>query len=212
MPQIVHKRNQVRREYFHRAPRYGHTPMLSPSGKVIRRERCRTTVRDVYGILATVPKPRVTVIEEGPLADWLFRALGERGEMLVVCDPRRNHLVAKDSDKDDAIDAEKLGQLYRGGYIKPVHHSDSFDRVVFKRRIGLYHDRVRNRTRQANRLMAQCRQLGVFLHEHNFADADGWSACRKRLPAHKLIRNDLNLLWEGYDTLPNKFSCAFGAC
>lgn len=181
--------------------------MLSPSGKVIRRERCPTTVRDLYGILATIPKPRVTVIEEGPLADWLFRELGERGEELVVCDPRRNHLIAKDSDKDDAIDAEKLGQLYRGGFIKPVHHSESLDRVVFKRRVALYHDRVRNRTRQANRLMAQCRQLGVFLREHNFADADGWSACRKRLPTRKTIRNDLDLLWKGYRSAAKQVIC-----
>ncbi|MEK7711326.1 MAG: hypothetical protein AAB341_05460 [Planctomycetota bacterium] len=41
---------------------------------------------------------------------------------MAVCDPRRNHLIAKDSDKDDSIDVEKLAQLYHGGYIKRVHH------------------------------------------------------------------------------------------
>ena len=181
--------------------------MVSPSGRVIRRERCATTIRDLYGILATVRKPRVTVIEEGPLADWLLRGLGERGETVIVCDPRRNHLIAKDSDKDDAIDAEKLGQLYRGGFVKEIHHSASFDRVVFKRRVGLYHDRVRNRIRQANRLMAQSRQLGVFIHEREFATADDWAACRDRLPPHKMIRNDLDLLWQGYALAAEQVAC-----
>ncbi len=181
--------------------------MLSPGGKLIRRERCPTTIRDLYGILATVRQPRVTVIEEGPLADWLLRGLGERGETVIVCDPRRNHLIAKDSDKDDAIDAEKLGQLYRGGFIKEVHHSESFDRMVFKRRLGLYHDRVRNRVRHANRLMAQCRQLGVFIRERDFASADGWLACQDRLPAHKMIRIDLDLFWDGYTMAAKQVAC-----
>jgi hypothetical protein len=51
---------------------------------------------------------------------------------LVVCEPRRNPLIAKDSDKDDPIDAEKLAQLYRGGYLKPVHHPESLDRANFR--------------------------------------------------------------------------------
>lgn len=99
------------------------------------------------------PTSGVVVIEEGPLADGLNRGLGDRGETVVVCDPRRNHLIAKDSDKDDAIDAEKLARLARGGFIKVVHHTESFDRVAFKRRVALYHDQVRHRVREANRLI-----------------------------------------------------------
>ncbi len=144
------------------------------------------------------PTSGVVVIEEGPLADWLNRGLGDRGETVVVCDPRRNHLIAKDSDKDDAIDAEKLARLARGGFIKAVHHAESFDRVAFKRRVALYHDQVRHRVREANRFMAQCRQLGVFLHERHFADVDRWRECQDRLPNHNVGRRDLNLLWQGY--------------
>lgn len=171
---------------------------ISPGGRVVRRNRCSTTIRALVQAVSEVRRPRVMVIEEGPLADWLYRGLGERGETVVVCDPRRNHLIAKDSDKDDAIDAEKLARLARGGFIKTVHHTESFDRVAFKRRVGLYHDQVGHRVREANRLMAQCRQLGVFLHERNFADVNGWRKCRDRLPHHKVVRADLNLLWRGY--------------
>ena len=171
---------------------------ISPGGRLVRRDRCSTTIQALVQAVAEVRRPRVVVIEEGPLADWLYRGLGERGETVVVCDPRRNHLIAKDSDKDDAIDAEKLARLTRGGFIKVVHHTESFDRVAFKRRVALYHDQVRHRVREANRLMAQCRQLGVFLQERHFADADRWRECQDRLPNHNVVRADLNLLWQGY--------------
>jgi transposase len=46
--------------------------------------------------------------------------------------------------------------------------------------------------------MAQCRQLGVFVHERAFADADRWRACRDRLPDHQVVRADVNLVWQGY--------------
>lgn len=44
-------------------------------------------------------------------------------------------LIAKDSDENDANDAEKLIRLSRGGFTKAVHHAESFDRMVFTRRI-----------------------------------------------------------------------------
>jgi len=172
--------------------------VFSPSGRLIGRERCPTTIPELLGVLSAVRKPHTTVIEEGPLADWLFRGLGDRGETVVVCDPRRNHLIAKDSDKDDAIDAEKLGRLYQGGYVKPVHHGLSHERARFKRRVALYHDRVRHRVGEANRLMARCRGHGVFLQERAFADEAGWRTCRAQLPADKMTRSDLDLLWRGY--------------
>ena len=171
---------------------------ISPGGRLVRRDRCPTTISALVEAIAEVRRPRVVVIEEGPLADWLYRGLSERGETVVVCDPRRNHLIAKDSDKDDAIDAEKLARLSRGGFIKVVHHAESFDRMVFKRRVALYHDQVRHRVREANRLMAQCRQLGVFVHERDFECADRWRECRDRLPNHPVVRADLDLLWQGH--------------
>jgi transposase len=172
--------------------------VVSPGGRLVRRDRCPTTIKALVHAVAEVRRPRVIVVEEGPLADWLYRGLGERGEQVLVCDPRRNHLIAKDSDKDDAIDAEKLARLARGGFLKTIHHAESFDRVAFKRRVALYHDQVAHRVREANRFMAQCRQLGVFVRERDFADADAWGACRDRLPNHKVVRADLNLLWQGY--------------
>lgn len=173
-------------------------------GQLYRRARCPTTIPDLRELLATVPHPREVVLEEGPLGDWLWRNLAAQVDKITLCDPRRNRLIAKDSDKDDRLDAEKLAQLYRGGYIKAVHHPESFDRMVFKRHVTLYHDRVRQRVRHANLIMAVLRQYGLFVRESAFrtvTDTEGRRELLQRLPAHPLLRADLRGLWQGYDAL-----------
>jgi transposase len=95
------------------------------------------------------------------MADWLYRNLKDSVDELVVCDPRRNKLIACDGDKDDPIDAGKLAQLHRGGYLRAVHHSDSVERVLLKQWVGLYHDRVRDAVRQVNKIRARCRMHGL---------------------------------------------------
>ena len=57
------------------------------------------------------------------------------------------------------------------GYVKPVPHPDSFDRVIFKRHGDLYPDRVRHRVRQANRIVAELRHDGVVVSACAFARA-----------------------------------------
>lgn len=176
--------------------------VLTPGGRLTRRGRCPTTIRDLRAKVLQVRGRREIVLEEGPLADWIARGLAPVAERVTVCDPRRNHLIAKDSDKDDPIDAEKLPRLYRGGYVKAVHHPETFDRVVFKRHVGLYHDAVRERVRRANRMIAELRQYGVFVKESAFAELAEIEARRRlweRLPSHPLVRADVGRLWELYD-------------
>lgn len=173
--------------------------VMAVSGRVSKRARLATTVPDLSRFIESVAGSRDLVIEEGPLADWLYRNLSFQVEQMVVCDPRRNHLIAKDGDKDDPIDAEKLGHLYRGGYVKAVHHPSSLDRSAFKEQVGLYHDRVRNRVRQANRIMGQLRRHGVFVRESAFADGGHRKSLLERLPKHAVVRANLQMLLRGYD-------------
>jgi len=88
-------------------------------------------------------------VEEGPLAGWLYRNLKDHVDTMVVCDPRRNHLITGGGDKDDRIDAAKLAALLRGGYVHEVYHSADEQRVSLKHWVALYHDRVKDATRPA---------------------------------------------------------------
>jgi transposase len=173
--------------------------VVSQTGQVTKRQRCATTIPELVAALEAVPRFRHVVFEEGPLADWLWRNLAGHADEVIVCDPRRNHLIAKDSDKDDAIDAEKLGQLLRGGYLKAVHHAESLERAVFKQHIALYHDGVRQRVRSANRIGALLRRHGLFVAERDFQEAEQRRKLLERLPPSRLLRRDVQLLWHGYD-------------
>lgn len=174
--------------------------VISQSGRSICRERCKTAIPELAAVLDRIPRRRKVAIEEGPLADWLFRNLQTHADEFVICDPRRNSLIARDSDKSDPIDADKLAQLYRGGYIRTVHHTDSMERSVFKQRVGLYHDRVRNRVRQANRIVSQFARHGVLLTERGFSTLDERVLALQQLPRHRAASEDILLLLQGYDS------------
>src|ERR1700730_12867342 len=62
--------------------------------------------------------------EEGTWAAWLYDLLKPHVTKLVVCDPRRNALL-QDGNKSDKIDARKLADLLRGGYLRPVYHGEN---------------------------------------------------------------------------------------
>jgi transposase len=173
--------------------------VVNSAGGLTRRQRCSTTIPALLAALAAIRRPRHLTFEEGPMAGWLYRNLQDSVDELVVCDARRNHLVAKDSDKDDPIDAEKLAQLLRGGYLKSVHQSGSLDRAIFKQHVGLYHDCVRDRVRIANMTLAQFRRFGVFASTPDLVDVEQRPALLERLPHKRLLRADVRLLCEAFD-------------
>lgn len=174
---------------------------LSPRGKVVKREHCETTIPALVATLEGIRRPRVLTFEEGPLADWLARNLRPHVDRLMVCEPRRNALIAKDGDKDDPIDTERLAQLLRGGYLKEVHQAESLDRALLKQHVSFYHDRVRERVRQGHQLVAVLRRHGVFTSIAEVMDAEERARLWKKLPSRKVLRNDLELVLRVYELL-----------
>ncbi len=172
---------------------------LSQGGRLTTRWKGPTTIPALTEAIEGIPRPRALTFEEGPLADWLYRNLSSHVDKIIVAHPRRNALIAKDSDKDDPIDAEKLAQLLRGGYLKAVHHPDSLDRAIFKQHVGLYHQQVWQRVRQANHVMAYLRRWGLFVKEAAFAGEEGRKDLRKLLPKNPILQEDLLSLFASYD-------------
>jgi hypothetical protein len=81
---------------------------VTESGREKNSWRLATTIPALSEAIRSVPAPRLLVIEEGPLADWLVRELSGEADQVVVADPYRNALIAKEGDKDDPIDWRKL--------------------------------------------------------------------------------------------------------
>ncbi len=175
--------------------------VLNPAGKVVQRDRCDTTIPALVKVLDRVPRPCSVVIEEGPMASWLWRNLHAEVNAMAVSEPRRNRLIAKEGDKDDDLDAEKLALLYRGGFIKEVHQVASLEQAVFKQRVALYHHRVRQRVREAHRITHLFRQHGIVIREKAYVATEDRPALLQRLPANEALPELVQQMWISYDAL-----------
>ena len=78
----------------------------------------------------------------------------------MITDPKQNHWIGSSGQKDDSIDALKLAQLARGGYIKEIHHPVE-QRRRFRELMIAYHDTARSGTRIKNKIKAKFRQNGI---------------------------------------------------
>ena len=161
-----------------------------------------TAIPALREVIGSVRRPRHMVFEEGPLASWLYRNLKGDADTVTVCDPRKNALIAKDGDKNDPIDANKLADLFIGGYTRSVHHADEVDRDVFKQLVGAYHERVEHRVSEANKVIGALRRWGVVVRERAFAQKADRAELLARLPQGPELepaRLNLRMMWEGYD-------------
>jgi transposase len=168
-----------------------------------RKWSVKTGIPAIVEVIEQVKGPKELVIEEGPLADWLLRNLKGHVDQAQACNPRRNALIAKEGDKDDPIDANKLADLYLGGFTRPVHHAQSAARQAARQAVGLYHERVRHRVRCANKVMALLKRQGIMAKEKDFqkkkqreALLAGWLAGE---PWQRQYAGHVELLWKCYD-------------
>ncbi len=168
-------------------------------GKIVVRDRVPTDIRSLNSFLGSISGKKVMVIEEGPMAGWLYRNLRAKVDRFVVCDPRRNKLISCDGDKDDAIDAGDLAMLLRGGYLREVYHTDDEGRLALKEIVALYHDRVRDAVRQINKLRGYCRCHGITIPPRVLENPSLRGLWLEDLkPA---VARQLSIMWIGLDTV-----------
>jgi transposase len=161
-----------------------------------------TTIPEITAVLEQVRGPREVVLEEGPLAGWLMRGLRAYADQVTACDGRKNALIAKDGDKDDPLDAGKLADLYLGGYTRAVYHPESAGQAVAKQAVGLYHERVAHRVRQANKVMGLLKRWGLMAREQEFqepAQREAWVAQLGTGAEAQGVAGHLAVLWQAYD-------------
>jgi transposase len=168
--------------------------VINEAGKLIKAEKVPTSASNFLKFVKSVPKPRMVIIEEGTLAAWLLEICVQHKEKLVITDPKRNLWIGSSGKKDDPIDAEKLAQLARGGYIKEVHHPVGQHRR-FRELMTSYHDTCRSVTRLKNKIKAKFIQNGiecsgetVYLKQHR----EKW---HQRLPQDPSLLVIIDNLW-----------------
>jgi len=134
--------------------------VVNETGRLVKTGSVATSVSNFMEFVKKVAPPRVVYMEEGTLAAWALEICARFGEKLVITNPKENHWIGSSGQKDDSIDALKLAQLARGGYIKEVHHPVG-QRRRFRELMITYHDTVRSTTRIKNKIKAKFRQNGI---------------------------------------------------
>ena len=171
---------------------------IERKGRIVQRHSVSTSIRAIRQVLASLQGVKHLVVEEGPLAGWLYRNLKDHVDTMVVCDPRRNRLITAGGDKDDRIDAAKLAALLRGGYVHAVYHSADAARVSLKRWVALYHDRVKDATRAINKIRGCSRIYGQRVPRRALRSPAIRRAWLASLETD--LAEQLRLLWMSYDT------------
>jgi len=167
----------------------------------IKKKACvNTGVKEFMEFVRSIPAPRKIYIEEGELANWLLETSRRFGEQLIITDPRENKWISKAKQKNDPIDATKLAQLARGGYIKEIYHPVN-DRRRFKELVFAYHDTVKSQTRIKNKIKACFRREGIICRGETVYSETYRAEWKEKLPKNNIVYLIIDELWIQLDQL-----------
>jgi len=172
--------------------------VVNERGHETKKQKMNTGVKGLMEFVKSIPKPRKIIIEEGTLANWLLEICTDYGEKLIITDPKTNRWIGRAGQKNDAIDATKLAQLARGGYIKEIHHPIGHRRR-FRELVLLYHDTVKSQTRIKNKLKAKFRQNGIKCSGETVYSVKYREEWKKKLPQDKVVQVMVEGLWQQLD-------------
>ena len=133
--------------------------VMNGEGKLVMESIIETKAITILEFIHGVRGDLHVTFEEGTWAAWLYDLLKPHVRKLVVCDPRKNALM-KEGNKSDKIDARKLADLLRGGYLRSVYHGENGLRTL-KELARSYLTISKDLTRVMNRVKALYRSWGI---------------------------------------------------
>src|SRR6202165_2153560 len=134
--------------------------VIHGGGKLVMEPIIETMASTILQCIQGLHGDLHVTFEEGTWAAWLYDLLKPHVTELVVCDPRKNVLL-KEGNKSDKIDARKLADLLRGGYLRSVYHGENGLRTL-KELARSYLTISKELTRVMNRVKALYRSWGIF--------------------------------------------------
>ena len=172
--------------------------VINERGHETKKVKINTSVKGLMTFVKSIPKPRKIIIEEGTLAGWLLEICTDYREELIITDPKTNRWIGRADQKNDTIDATKLAQLARGGYIKEIYHPIG-QRRRFRELVMVYHATVKSQTRIKNQLKGKFRQDGIKCSGETVYAAKFRNEWRKKLPQDKVVQVMVEGLWRQLD-------------
>ncbi|MGO9306773.1 MAG: IS110 family transposase [Candidatus Korobacteraceae bacterium] len=133
--------------------------VMNGEGKLVMESIIETKASTILQFIQGLRGDLHVTLEEGTWSAWLYDLLKPHVTELVVCDPRKNALL-KEGNKSDKIDARKLADLLRGGYLRSVYHGENGLRTM-KELARSYLTISKDLTRVMNRVKALYRSWGI---------------------------------------------------
>lgn len=168
---------------------------LNDEGQLVSCVSIPTEAAALIAAIKAIPADcKRLMLEECEISRWIARTLGPYVEVLVVCDPRENHLLSRHHNKRDDRDAHTLARLLRLGEYKAVWQPADERRIAFRHAASFYEDAVRHQTRLKLQIKAEYRQWGVVLTGREVFSPANQARFLERLP-HQ-ARRPIELLHE----------------
>ncbi len=134
--------------------------VMNRDGKLVMESIVETKTSTILQFIQGLRGDLHVTLEEGTWSAWLYDLLKPYVTELVVCDPRKNALL-KEGNKSDKIDARKLADLLRGGYLRSVYHGENGLRTL-KELARSCLTISKDLTRVMNRVKALYRSWGIL--------------------------------------------------
>ena len=119
-----------------------------------------TNGRLLINYLRSIEGPKKLTFEECELSRWLYEILRNEVDELFVCNPVKN--VEYKRAKTDKLDARRLANLLRGGFLVPVYH-DGSERENLRILMSGYQALVDEAVRLKNRYKSLFRKGGQMV-------------------------------------------------
>jgi len=131
-------------------------------GKYQGAQRFETSESNLLKHLQDIPaQEKHLTIEEGPLAGWIARTLMPHAKRILICDPKKNTSIQRDSNKNDLADTEELSRLLWLNQLTEVYHPADDERAIFKAAVQQYLDLRNEQVRMKHKIKAKYRMWGV---------------------------------------------------
>jgi len=132
--------------------------VMDAEGKIVLETMVETQAASIIRLIQGLSGPLHVTFEEATQAEWLYEVVRHFVAEVVVCDPRRNKLLAEGS-KADKMDARKLANLLRTGMVRGIYHGNGTRQL--KELVRGYETLCRDSQRTMARIKAIYRARGI---------------------------------------------------
>lgn len=147
--------------------------LINSDGNLVRSKPFKTTKDNLVKAFSNLGEDVQVHIESGELSSWVRSLINPFVNRVVVSHPKTLSWIARDSVKDDKVDARKLAELLRINRIHEVYYSDDERRKCFKQLVVHYEELTRSQAKAKCKLKARLRLLGLIRKDSRLFSKEG---------------------------------------